>query len=117
MKLILDLYKQMQVEGNPMGNYENRSARQILSAEKCSIKNTRMDFAGVRAPLAELFPEEIDRKGPSTGPISTVEKLAEVQPEGSYVIGGSIVGITIQEGQKGNSALRSDEKRFINRDA
>ncbi|KAL6955751.1 hypothetical protein U1Q18_040681 [Sarracenia purpurea var. burkii] len=70
MKLVMDLYKQMQVEGNPMGNYENRS----------------------REPLAELFPEEIDRKGPSTGPISTVEKLAEVQPQGSYVVGGSVVG-------------------------
>ncbi|KAH7854101.1 hypothetical protein Vadar_010132 [Vaccinium darrowii] len=85
MKLVMDLYKHMQVEGNPIGNYESKSASQILQGEKKLEKEYLDGLLQSNSVLKKLPEKELP-------PEPSGENFNKCRPKGSYIVGGSVSG-------------------------
>lgn len=87
MKLVMDLYKHTQVEGNPIGNYESKSASQILPGEK-KLEKERLDGLLQSNSVLKKLPE----KELPPEPLRSGENFNKGRPKGSYIVGGSVSG-------------------------
>lgn len=95
MKLVMDFYIQMQIEGNKRGKSEKAACRP-LSPERNQGKK---HFNGLRQEgtqeehQVKQVPEETAEKKLSHPPISSEKKLEDGRPQGSYIVGGSVSGL------------------------
>ncbi|KAI8564822.1 hypothetical protein RHMOL_Rhmol03G0212300 [Rhododendron molle] len=83
MKLVMDLYRHMQIEGNPIEDYESKSGSQILPGGKKLEKEhglIQLNSILKKLPEKELPPD----------PLRSGEKYNDGRPKGSYIVGGSV---------------------------
>lgn len=92
MKIVMDLYKQMQIEGTRKGIFEV-SACQALSGER-EPKKEKLDEESRqgKTPQDEQVSLRSVENKISLGPISSEEKFEDEDPQGTYIVGGSISG-------------------------
>lgn len=79
----MDLYKHMQIEGNPIEDYESKSGSQILPGEKKLEKEH-----GLIQPNSVL--KKLSEKELPPDPLRSGEKYDDGLPKGSYIVGGSV---------------------------
>lgn len=92
MKIVMDLYKQMQIEGTRKGNFEV-SACQALSGER-EPKKEKLDGESRqgKTPQDEQVSLQSVEKKISLPSISSEEKIEDGKPQETYIVGGSVSG-------------------------
>ncbi|KAA8539923.1 hypothetical protein F0562_026615 [Nyssa sinensis] len=95
MKLLMDLYKQMHIEGNPTGKFDNMLACQPLSGEMKPEKE-HLDGVCGGTQVEHLQPKQVPEKsaGEEDPPCSftSTGELDDGWARGSYIVGGSVFG-------------------------